>query len=146
MVILDSGIAIIDLHEDFSEAAACLSGCPAGVPADDQAAQGFVTYERFRRFLTAERQRLLSVEQAAREFGISPAYACRLFRRFGGTSPYQYLLRQEMQLAAELLTHDRLLVKQVAAHLGFTDPYQFSLAFTRVSGVAPGRLLRSVRG
>ena len=56
MVILDSGMAILDLHEDFSEAAACLPGCPAGVPADDRAAQGFVTYERFRRFLTAEPQ------------------------------------------------------------------------------------------
>lgn len=111
------------------------------VPTDDRAAQAFATYERFRRFLTTDRQRLLSVEQAAREFGISPAYTCRLFRRFGGTSPYQYLLRQRMQLAAELLTHDRLLVKQVAAHLGFADPYQFSRAFTRVSGVAPGRLL-----
>jgi len=112
------------------------------VPADDRAAQAFATYERFRRFLTVERQRLTSVEQAAREFGISAAYACRLFRRFDGLSPYQYLLRQRMQLAADLLTHDRLLVKDVATHLGFADPSQFSRAFTRVSGIPPGRLLR----
>lgn len=116
------------------------------MPTDDRAARAFATYERFRRFLTMERQRLMSVEQAAREFGISAAYACRLFRRFDGLSPYQYLLRQRMQLAADLLTHDRLLVKQVAAELGFTDPYQFSRAFTRVSGIAPGRLLRSMGG
>ncbi len=116
------------------------------VPGDDRSMLAFTTYERFRRFLTMERRRLTSVEQAAREFGISAAYACRLFRRFDGLSPYQYLLRQRMQLAADLLTHDRLLVKQVASQLGYPDPYQFSRAFTRVSGIAPGRLLRTVGG
>ena len=104
-------------------------------------ARAFATYERFREFLTAHRQRLTSVDQAAREFGISSAYACRLFRRFDAVSPYRYLLQQRMSLAADLLTHDRLLVKQVAAHLGFADQYQFSRAFKRVSGISPGQLL-----
>ena len=45
-------------------------------------------------------------------------------------------------VAADLLAHDGLLVRQVAAHLGFADQYQFSRAFKRVSGISPGRLLR----
>ncbi|MEY3205619.1 MAG: hypothetical protein RLZZ21_1950 [Planctomycetota bacterium] len=111
------------------------------LPTDGGDARAFATYERFREFLTAHRQRLTSVDQAAREFGISSAYACRLFRRFDAVSPYRYLLQQRMSLAADLLTHDRLLVKQVAAHLGFADQYQFSRAFKRVSGISPGQLL-----
>jgi AraC-like DNA-binding protein len=111
------------------------------LPPESGDAQAFATYERFREFLAADRQRLTSVDQASREFGISSAYACRLFRRFDAVSPYQYLLRQRMNLAADLITHDRLLVKHVAAHLGFADQYQFSRAFKRVSGIAPGRLL-----
>ena len=95
------------------------------------------TFERFKHFLTAARQRLVSIEMAAGEFGISTAYACRLFRRFGASSPYQYLLRQRMNLAAELLTHERLQVQQAAARLGFADQYQFSRAFKRVAGVSP---------
>lgn len=105
-------------------------------------AQAFATYERFREYLATHRQRLVSVEQAAREFGLSTAYTCRLFRRFDTSSPYQYLLRQRMSLAADLLTHDGLLVRQVAVYLGFADQYQFSRAFKRVSGISPGRLLR----
>ena len=105
-------------------------------------AQAFATFERFREYLTTHRKRLVSVEQATREFGLSSAYVCRLFRRFDTESPYQYLLRQRMNLAADLLAHDGLLVRQVAAHLGFTDQYQFSRAFKRVSGISPGRLLR----
>lgn len=95
------------------------------------------TFEQFKQFLTDQRQRLMSIEIAAAEFGISTAYACRLFRRFGEESPYRYLLRQRMSLAADLLTHERLRVQQAAARLGYTDQYQFSRAFKRVAGISP---------
>jgi AraC-like DNA-binding protein len=95
------------------------------------------TFERFKHFLTDQRQRLVSIEMAAAEFGISTAYACRLFRRFGEESPYRYLLRQRMNLAADLLTHERLQVRQAAARLGYADQYQFSRAFKRVAGISP---------
>lgn len=106
-------------------------------PSDTADGVAFSTFERFQQFLATERERLVSVEQAALEFGISAAYACRLFRRYGTTSPYQALLRQRMALAADLLTHDRLQVQQAAARLGFADPAQFSRAFKRVAGISP---------
>jgi AraC-like DNA-binding protein len=106
-------------------------------PSDTPDGVAFATFERFQQFLARERERLVSVEQAAGEFGISTAYACRLFRRYGTTSPYQELLRQRMTLAADLLTHDRLQVQQTAARLGFADPSQFSRAFKRVAGISP---------
>ena len=111
------------------------------LPAASADLRAYATFERFTKHLAAHRGRLASVEAAAAEFGISAAYACRLFRRFGAASPYQFLLRQRMSLAADLLTHDRLLVKQVARRLGFADAYQFSRAFKRVYGVPPARLL-----
>jgi AraC family transcriptional regulator of arabinose operon len=106
-------------------------------PSDTPDGVAFATFERFRQFLATERHRLSSVEQAATELGISSAYACRLFRRFGTTSPYQELLRQRMALAADLLTHDGLQVQEAAVRLGFTDPSQFSRAFKRVAGISP---------
>ena len=122
-----------------------------GLRADDVDPRAFDTYQRFRAFLCAECPRLGSVAEAARLFQISPAYACRLFRRFDATSPYQHLLRERMNLAADLLSRretggERLLVKQVAAHLGFADPYQFSRAFKRVFGISPARFQRDTAG
>jgi AraC-like DNA-binding protein len=111
-----------------------------GLRADDVDPKAFDTYERFLLFLSGECRRLSSVAQAARDFGISPAYACRLFRRFDTTSPYQYLLRER---EAE---GKRLLVKQVAELLGFTDQYQFSRAFKRVFGISPARFQRDTAG
>ncbi|MEI6239331.1 MAG: AraC family transcriptional regulator [Planctomycetia bacterium] len=110
--------------------------------ADGVGGVAYGTFEAFRRFLAAHRDRLVSVEQAAAEFGISTAYACRLFRRYGTTSPYQELLRQRMTLAADLLAHDRLQVQQAAVRLGFTDASQFSRAFKRVAGVSPSAFQR----
>ena len=122
-----------------------------GLRADDVDPKAMETYERFRSFLSAERHRLASVAQAARECRISTAYACRLFRRYDATSPYQHLVRERMNLAADLLARreaggERLLVKQVATHLGFTDPYQFSRAFKRVFGISPARFQRETTG
>lgn len=115
------------------------------LPAAAADLRAFATFERFSKYLVTHRRRLVRVEDAAGEFGIATAYACRLFRRFGAASPYQFLLRQRMSLAADLLTHDRLLVQDVARHLGFADASQFSRAFKRVYGVAPAALLSGSR-
>lgn len=113
-----------------------------GRPAVAGDAGGFDTFERFKRLLTEHRGRLTSVAAAAAEFGISTAYACRLFRRFDAASPYQYLVRQRMSLAADLLTHERLKVKEAAVRLGFADQSQFSRTFKRVYGIAPALFQR----
>lgn len=112
------------------------------LPPGNADLHAFTTFTGFRDFLTRERQRLVTVEQAAAEYGLSPAYVCRLFRRFAGTSPYQFLVRQRMNLAADLLTHERMQVRQAADRLGFADAYQFSRAFKRVAGVSPREFQR----
>jgi AraC-like DNA-binding protein len=65
------------------------------------------------------------------------AYLCRLFQRYDHQSPYQFLLRLKMNLAAEWLQPPDALVKQVAEHAGFSDQFHFSRAFKSVFGVAP---------
>jgi len=50
--------------------------------------------------------------------GIKPTSVCRLFRRFQGTSPYQYLLRRKMIQAAEYLVETGGLVKEAAQRVG----------------------------
>ena len=46
-------------------------------------------------------------------------------------------MRRKMHLAAELLQQPDILVKQVAAQLGFADPFHFSRTFKRVFGLSP---------
>ena len=77
------------------------------------------------------------MDQVARECRVDPAYLCRLFRRYAHQSPYQFLLRLKMNLAAEQLQNPELLIKQVASQLGFSDPFHFSRAFKKIFGLSP---------
>jgi AraC-like DNA-binding protein len=81
-----------------------------------------------------------TLKEIAAAAGIGPSSVCRLFRRFQGTSPYQYLLRRKMIVAAELLVESGKLVKETAARVGFADPYHFSRCFKAVHGASPSHL------
>jgi AraC-like DNA-binding protein len=97
----------------------------------------YATYERCRQYIQANYPRLTGLPQVARQCHVVPAYLCRLFRRYDHQTPYQYLMRLKMNLAAERLQVPGLLVKQVAAELGFEDPFHFSRAFKSVLGLSP---------
>jgi AraC-like DNA-binding protein len=84
---------------------------------------------------------LRTLEDIAAAAGVEASSVCRWFRRFQGTSPYQYLLRRKMNLAAEFLVERGGLVKEAAERVGFADPYHFSRVFKAVHGVAPRHLL-----
>jgi len=106
------------------------------VPGGRSVPRSFKTYERVRRHIEEHHLRVHTVDQIAHECHVTPMYVSRLFRRFGRTGAYQFLLRLKMNHAAELLD-DGLLVKETAARLGFADAFQFSRAFKRVHGVPP---------
>lgn len=107
--------------------------------------KSFTTYERIRRHIETHFLRLHSVDAIARECHVTPMYIARLFRRFAHTGAYQFLLRLQMNRAAEYLLDEGLLVKDTAARLGFPDAFQFSRAFKRVHGVPPTQLLEGRR-
>ena len=80
---------------------------------------------------------LKTLQQIAQERHVDGAYLCRLFQRYDHQSPYQFLMRLKMNLAAERLQKPGALVKQVSEESGFNDPFHFSRAFKKVFGLAP---------
>jgi AraC-like DNA-binding protein len=107
------------------------------MPQEAQQTPAYATYQRCRQHIHSEHLRLRTQAQIARECHVNPAYLCRLFRRYDHQTPYQYLMRLKMNLAAERLRDPGSLVKQVAAALGFSDPFHFSRAFKSVFGLSP---------
>jgi AraC-like DNA-binding protein len=112
------------------------------VPGQSGSTQAYATYERCRQHIVEHASRLRSLDEIARECHLDRAYLCRLFRRYDHQTPHQFLMRTKMNLAAERLHDTRLLVKQVAAELGFDDPYHFSRTFKRVFGLSPDAFRR----
>ncbi len=107
------------------------------MPQEALQTPAFATYQRCRQHIQSQHLRLRTQAQIARECHVNPAYLCRLFRRYDHHTPYQCLMRLKMNLAAERLRDPGSLVKQVAAELGFSDPFHFSRAFKSVFGLSP---------
>lgn len=80
-----------------------------------------------------------SLEELAVAISKSCAQTIRIFRRDFGETPLQYLLDRKMEAARELLASTRTPIKELAAMLGFTDPYHFAALFRRRNGLPPGR-------
>lgn len=104
----------------------------------DRAAEDL--FLRCRAAIDSHLEQPIALGDIAAELGIQPSSVCRLFRRFQGMSPYRYLLRRKMTLAAEWLMETGEPVKTVAQRVGFADPYHFSRCFKAVHGVAPNHL------
>lgn len=112
-------------------------------PADDVAAKAFATYERVRCHIAEQYETITCLAEIAAACDVDEAYICRLFKRFGRESPFQYLLHLRLNRAAELLQTTDLLVKDIAAHLRFTDAFNFSRTFRHAFGIPPNDLRRS---
>jgi AraC-like DNA-binding protein len=110
-----------------------------GPRRDDPVRERFL---RCKAIIDEQAMKLATAEEIAAAAGLEVSSVCRLFRRFHDSSPYQYLLRRKMTLAAEDLVENGGLVKEVAQKMGFGDPYHFSRCFKAVHGVAPRDLLR----
>ena len=86
--------------------------------------------------------RFSSLNDIAAELHVEASGLNRLFRRYQGVSPYQYLLRRKMNLAAQDLIRNGGFVKEAANRAGYPDPYHFSRVFKSVHGVSPAHFLR----
>jgi AraC-like DNA-binding protein len=97
-------------------------------------------FVRCKALIDAHAERYMTLAEVGHEAGMEVSSMCRLFRRFQGTSPYQYLLRRKMNLAAEFLVDSGGLVKEAAERVGFADPFHFARCFKAVHGVPPSAL------
>lgn len=69
--------------------------------------------------------------------GISIPHYSALFRRRTGFAPMDYFLRLKIQRASQLLDTTGMRVSEIAATLGFIDPYYFSRLFKKMIGHSP---------
>jgi AraC-like DNA-binding protein len=101
----------------------------------------FSTYQSSRELIRLNHRTLWSLDEIAGKCHIDGAYLCRLFKRFDSQSPYQYLIRLKMNVAAQRLQESNAQVKALAYELGFTDPFHFSRVFKRVFGISPSAFM-----
>jgi AraC family transcriptional activator FtrA len=79
---------------------------------------------------------VVTVEDLAARSAMSPRIFARRFVAATGTTPYQWLLRQRVQLAQRLLVSD-LSIETVAARSGFCTAGNLRKHFSRIVHISP---------
>jgi AraC-like DNA-binding protein len=78
-----------------------------------------------------------TLDDLARQVGVSRFHFARLFRVSTGESPMAYLLRSRVERAKQLLIADEQPVCEIAAALGFCDQSHLTRTFRRMTGLTP---------
>ena len=79
----------------------------------------------------------LAVEDVAEEVGVSASTLTRLFRRYLGKTPHQYLIGIRMRQAARMLEQHSFSVKEIAERVGYGNSLNFSTEFRKFFGASP---------
>jgi AraC family transcriptional regulator len=87
-----------------------------------------------------------SLEQIAAEFDLSVSHFSRAFRVSTGLPPHQWLLRQRVKAAKQLMTVRDLPLSEIAISAGFANQSHFTRVFSAVVGVSPGVWRREAHG
>jgi AraC-like DNA-binding protein len=88
----------------------------------------------------------LTIDQIARQAGLSPAHLSRLFRDQVGFPPIDYFNHLKVQRACRFLTLTPLRIKEIGSRLGYSDQYYFSRVFHKVMGISPAAYRRVQSG
>lgn len=82
-------------------------------------------------------QQELCLADLLAEAHMSKSYFLRLFRRYMGTTPYNYLVNFHITQAKELLVLTDHSVSEIAQKVGFGDASNFSTRFAKATGQSP---------
>src|SRR4030088_3430533 len=98
---------------------------------------GSARLRRIKEFVDAKIEDEFTLCEMAQAVELSPAHFSRMFRKSTGETPHQFLLRQRIERAKEMLRSADGRVMDVAAACGFKSQQHFAQAFRNVCGASP---------
>jgi AraC family transcriptional regulator len=102
--------------------------------------RGGLTPARLRRvteLVHAKIEEELNLHEMAQCAELSPAHFSEMFRKSTGESPHQFVLRQRVERAKEMLRDVDMRVLDVAVACGFKTQQHFARVFRRMCGGSP---------
>ena len=102
-----------------------------------------LSFQNIDAYLGQRLSQSISLEEMAKAVGYSKYHFAKKFQQQMGISPVRYFLELKIKNACELMDRSLLSVKQVAAELGYDDPYYFSRLFKKVMGISPKQYRQS---
>lgn len=107
---------------------------------EDIALSSRFTSERYHRVLAYIRQQLsdtITVDELAREAGMSSSHFSRVFKETLGSTPMQYVLAYRIEQAINMMGNPGRPLGEIAIACGFSDQAHFTRSFKQVMGCTP---------
>ena len=79
----------------------------------------------------------IELDDVAKLIDISQYYFCHLFKESTGIAPYQYVIKQRIEKARELVKQSKLPLAEITLECGFSSQSQMTQHFRRCVGVTP---------
>lgn len=115
---------------------------------DEKRKMAFESYEELMLRNIPERMMLdagdpPTIEELAREIGISATKLKTGFNRMYGMPPYAYFKKLKLQKAYELVLRKDVSIREIAFRCGYSSQSQFCEAFKKEFGVKPSTLMKT---
>lgn len=99
---------------------------------------GNVHVEKAKHYLTDHLTQEIRTDDIAEAVGLSPYHLSRLFKTHTGLTLREYLTRERIEAAKQLLATSDRTIPQIASLLRFCDQSYFTMVFRRQTGQTPG--------
>ncbi|MGG6312979.1 response regulator transcription factor [Paenibacillus macerans] len=109
--------------------------------ADSGASRRTEIAEAFR-YVSLHLHSRISLDEVATHLHLNPSYFSRLFKKETGTTLIEYITRQKMERAKELLDGTKLNAREIGEMLGYENQSYFIKTFKGYAGVTPAEYRR----
>jgi RpiB/LacA/LacB family sugar-phosphate isomerase len=133
-------VVVLPLHAMKGDLAQEIAVAYLGATLAPVEVLGGLPPRRLQRVLSHIRENLcrdVSVAELAELVSMSQCYFAKLFKMSTGTTPHQYIMRQRVQHAQEVLCETQTPLAEVASAAGFQTQSYFTSVFRRQVGATP---------
>lgn len=106
---------------------------------------GNVHVEKAKHYLSDHLTQEIRTDDIAEAVGLSPYHLSRLFKTHTGLTLREYLTRERIEVAKQLLAVSDRTIPQIASLLRFCDQSYFTMVFRRQTGQTPGEYRKENR-
>lgn len=102
------------------------------------------TIEDAKKYISANYQRDISLDEISKQLNISPYYFSKLFKEEVGENFIEYVTAMRIGKAKEMLKDIDRSIKEVGICVGYSDPNYFSRIFKKYEGMTPTEFRDSI--
>ena len=115
--------------------------------SEKPAFRGGLTIRQLRKvedYLSERLAEKISVGTLAEMVDLSPFHFCRVFKQTTGMSPLQFVTRERISRAQQLIRETTRSLIEIGLMVGYTNPSHFAQVFRRAIGMTPTEFRRSL--